>query len=471
MGRPAKHRICKPHPSPRFRDMVRLLNFLRGPEDDGWAAQFLIDGQWQPRNPAALGTKDWEEACELARDRYTIAAAGQPIVKHRAAASHKGHPRAFKVFAEPVAARLHQEAKDADALVNGKGHVAYLAARKIERDLMPKWGEVPITAITEDMLNDWIAYEYRVEDVGATTSKYGVQPRDEMRQIVWKKAARTTLGNLDAALREVWLEAVKQKVVDRRARPMIRRVDHGEEGEARAFIDAAGVRAVARVMTDDWVTTPNGSGTDMKRHFRCYVALISCTGIRPGLETLRIKIGNVNFHTQHGRPVIIVRIIKNQGKHPKARGVVVYEGDRFFNIRRLLIEHISWRKSQGARDNDDLFAWQDGTYRYFRYNFRKVLTEANALTDPMTGEERVAYSFRHYFATKLVELGLSVAQIAEWLGTSSAMVEQHYNRFLTERNAHLVNGYQVGMIDPAVERAMEPWRTEADDELDYLQDR
>ena len=107
----------------------------------------------------------------------------------------------------------------------------------------------------------------------------------------------------------------------------------------------------------------------------------------------------------------------------------------------------------------------------FRYNFRKVLTEANALTDPMTGEERVAYSFRHYFATKLIELGLSVAQIAEWLGTSSAMVEQHYNRFLTERNAHLVNGYQVGMIDPAVERAMEPWRTEADDELDYLQDR
>ena len=69
-----------------------------------------------------------------------------------------------------------------------------------------------------------------------------------------------------------------------------------------------------------------------------------------------------------------------------------------------------------------------------------VLTEANALTDPMTGEERVAYSFRHYFATKLVELGLSVAQIAEWLGSSSRMVEGHYNRFLTERNAHLVNG-------------------------------
>jgi integrase len=470
MGRPAKHRICKPHPSPRFKDKVRLLNFLRGPEDDGWAAQFLIKGQWQPRNPAALGTKDWEEACELARDRYAVADAGQPIVKHRTS-SHKGHPHAFKVFAEPVAARLHQEAKTTDALVPGKGHVAYATARKIERDLMPKWGEVPITAITDNMLNDWVSDEYRVEDVEATISKYGVQPKDETRQIVWKKAARSTLGNLDAAFREVWLEAVKQKVVDRRKRPMIRRVDLGEDGEARAFIDAAGVRAVARVMTDDWVTTPNGSGTEMKRHLRCYVALISCTGIRPGLEALRIKIGHVNFHTQHGHPVIIIRIIKNQGKHPKARGVVVYEGDRFFNIRRLLIEHIAWRKSQGASDNDDLFAWQDGTYPYFRYNFRKVLTDANALTDQMTGEERVPYSFRHYFATKLVELGLSLAQIAEWLGTSSQMIEHHYNRFLNERNAHLINGYEVWMPDPAIERLLEPWRGFGDDEGDELADR
>ena len=44
---------------------------------------------------------------------------------------------------------------------------------------------------------------------------------------------------------------------------------------------------------------------------------------------------------------------------------------------------------------------------------RSVLREANALIDPMTGESRVGYSFRHYFATRLIELGLSVAQIAE----------------------------------------------------------
>ncbi len=97
MGRPAKHRICEPHPVPRFRDKVRLFNFLRGPDDEGWAAQYLINGVWTPRNPAALGTRDWSEACERARDRYNVAAAGQPIVKPRATTKTKTREHAFRL--------------------------------------------------------------------------------------------------------------------------------------------------------------------------------------------------------------------------------------------------------------------------------------------------------------------------------------------------------------------------------------
>ena len=203
---------------------------------------------------------------------------------------------------------------------------------------------------------------------------------------------------------------------------------------------------------------------------RCYLALIASTWVRPGLEALRIKIGNIALLMQKGCPVIIVRVIKHQGKHPSARGVVVYEGD-VFNIRRLLTDLIAWRRSQGATDRDDLFAWQNGRHPFFRDMMRHVLTEANALTDPMTGDERVTYSFRHYFATKLIELGLSVAQIAEWLGTSSRMIEDHYNRFLTERNAHLVNGYQVRMLDPAIEQMLFPWQAADDAALDETADR
>jgi hypothetical protein len=69
-----------------------------------------------------------------------------------------------------------------------------------------------------------------------------------------------------------------------------------------------------------------------------------------------------------------------------------------------------------------------------------VLRETDALIDPTTGEKRVTYSLRHFFATLLIERNLSVAKIAEWLGTSSAMVERHYGKYLVEREAHLLNG-------------------------------
>ena len=129
---------------------------------------------------------------------------------------------------------------------------------------------------------------------------------------------------------------------------------------------------------------------------------------------------------------------------------------------------LSWRRSQGAEDRDYLFAWPDGRFPVFRDALDDVLRHANALTDPMTGEKRVAYSFRHYFATKLITRGLSVAQIAEWLGTSSAMIERHYHKPLMERNAHLLNGVSLRlMIDPNPD----PWRTPEDDRLDELVDR
>jgi hypothetical protein len=56
---------------------VRLLQFVRGSNDTNWYAQFLIDGVWvPPNNPASLSTKNWDEACENARDKYTLVVNG-----------------------------------------------------------------------------------------------------------------------------------------------------------------------------------------------------------------------------------------------------------------------------------------------------------------------------------------------------------------------------------------------------------
>ena len=121
---------------------------------------------------------------------------------------------------------------------------------------------------------DWVSDDYRVEDTEATVARYGRQPKGEGRQKVLKMPSVITLGNLDWALRHVWLEAVADKIVDRRQRPMIDKT-LGEDGEPRAFIDSTGVQAVACVMTDEWIAG-NGHTPDMKRMLRTYIAMIAC---------------------------------------------------------------------------------------------------------------------------------------------------------------------------------------------------
>jgi integrase len=228
--------------------------------------------------------------------------------------------------------------------------------------------------------------------------------------------------------------------VDRRNRPVIDKTEYGEDGEARSFIDDAAVARLEQVMDGKWLVAANGHTTDYKRLLRAYIALAASTGIRPGLELMRIRLGNIRFHTE--QRVISIQIDKDQGKHSKSRSVIVFEGS-VFPIREILQELIAWQREREATDTDYLFSWRDGTFPVFRPGLRHVMEIAECLIDPMTGKQRVMYSFRHYFATKLIERGLSVPQVAAWLGTSSDMVERHYNRFLIGRNAHLVNGNEI----------------------------
>jgi hypothetical protein len=333
MGRKSIHRVSRPHPHKRFANLITLLNYRRGPDDDIWGASFLIDGKWTPKDGISMGTRDFDEAAERARDKFAVLSAGQPITKPRPT-KPKVPERAFRTYAERAIAKLLVQAGEADRNVPGKGHNFRSLIGRIRNDLLPRWGNEAIDQITEHELNEWVR-GHRVKDRGATIAKYGRQRQSEGRQVVYKMPSISTLGNIDWAFRLVWDEAVLDRVVDRRHRPVIDK-SLGADGETRAFIDDLGVRACMRVMSNDWIEATNGYGADLKRLLRCYVALIAASGIRSGLEAKRIRLGDIRFITQAGRGVIIIRVIKDQGKHPEARSVVVFEGNPALNVRHLV---------------------------------------------------------------------------------------------------------------------------------------
>jgi integrase len=456
---PRSATVSIPHPSPRFRDTIRLRQGRRGPTDLLWCATFCVDGKWLTTKPISLGTTDFGEACEVARDKYAaMNGQGVEAVLRTYNSSEPKVAHRFADYADRAIVKLVAQAQAADAVAQGKGHNYRQIARRIRCDLVPQWGETEITKLTDDALRHWIEFEYRVEDRKATVALHGRQPRNAARQQVLVKPAANTLGNLDQALLYVWTEAVADQVVERRQRPMIDR-SLGEDSEPRAFIDAAGLKAMAQVMTDAWVASDEGHSSDLKRLLRGYVALISATGIRPGMETKRVRLGDIHFEVQRGRPIIVVTVRARQAKHPQRRDVVVLESGTEFNVRRLLRELRTWRQSHGATDGDPLFAYPDGREPLFRDVLDTVLHKANAAIDPDTGEKRVGYSLRHYFATKLIEeTDLSIPVIAAWMGTSSDMIERNYNRFILKRQAHRLTGVnpwssmmsETGRTDPTI---------------------
>ena len=121
MGRKSTHRVSRPHPHKRFANVITLLNYRRGPDDDIWGANFLIDGKWTPKDGVSLGTRDFDEAAERARDKYALLTAGPPIAKPRAT-KPKVPEHAFRIYAERAIAKLKAQADEADAKVRGKGH-------------------------------------------------------------------------------------------------------------------------------------------------------------------------------------------------------------------------------------------------------------------------------------------------------------------------------------------------------------
>jgi len=54
------------------------------------------------------------------------------------------------------------------------------------------------------------------------------------------------------------------------------------------------------------------------------------------------------------------------------------------------------------------------------------------------GTDRVAYSFRHTYATFRLMEGVDVYFLARQIGTSVSMIEQHYGHITPGRNAGLI---------------------------------
>ena len=70
-----------------------------------------------------------------------------------------------------------------------------------------------------------------------------------------------------------------------------------------------------------------------------------------------------------------------------------------------------------------------------------LLDNLGLLIDPRTGKERTLYSLRHMYATHvLTKHRMSIEELAEHMGTSVTMIQNHYNHIILRKAAPRIAG-------------------------------
>jgi integrase len=178
-----------------------------------------------------------------------------------------------------------------------------------------------------------------------------------------------------------------------------------------------------------WIGMTDKPSSTWHRTLTYNMILIACnTGMRPAeMKNLRWR-DIMSAKDREGREIVVLFV---QGKG-KSRKLVAPKsvGDYLERIRVI---------SKATQLEDRVFTNITGKPAKTLYNYLigDLLNEAN-LREGMQGVPRSTYCFRHTYATLRLQEGVDVYFLAEQMGTSVHMIEQHYGHVNTIKHADRV---------------------------------
>lgn len=192
-----------------------------------------------------------------------------------------------------------------------------------------------------------------------------------------------------------------------------------------------------------------------------FVLVMCNTGMRPGeAKNLRWK-DVTTAHDRDGNAIVVLFV---QGKGKSRKLVAIPSVGKYLDrIRQMTKEQNRKRLERSGmkhvpehatepRPDDPVFTTIDGApaLTLYKHLIDDLLTTAN-LRDGPCGTVRSTYSFRHTYATMRLSEGVDVYLLAEQMGTSVKMIEDHYGHVDAIRHADRVlqgaGGWKGGRPD------------------------
>ena len=306
--------------------------------------------------------------------------------------------------------------------------IANLAIKRMEEELAGGYGKAAYRSYILALKNYHIPYfkAHHIDSIDyAALKRFAVWREREMK----RPPSKSTQNTHNAALNRVFDEAELRNYITKLQRPHIENKG-GAGSERRPDIRIDEYPALLRAMRDYIKYGREGHERNMRLLLRDYVLILANTGIRQGTEILNLKWRDISLTKSNGREYLTMRV---KGKTQKWRTIQVRHRvarylerikDRDDKLRKMTLRSLLAKGLDKpvitATHNADLTT-------AFGRMFTRMLKQADLLVDTHTGKTRTLYSLRHFYAThELTKGNVTAYQLAEHMGTSVAMLQDHY---------------------------------------------
>ena len=369
-----------------------------------WQARFKVDGHWIR---VTTKQKDLKAAKDAANDLYLEA-------RFRAKNNVPVQTKRFRDVANLAIDRMEK------ALNAGQGKKVYRDyTQAINNYLIPFFGLHNIDRVNYAMVQEFSAW--RVE-------KLGREPK------------ASTLNTHNSALNRIFDEALTRGYIAKTHVPILE--NKGRDARRRPDFTLDEYRKLYRALRR-WVKEGRaGKSTLMRELLRDYVLILANTGMRHGTEAQNLCWKHVSIIEQNGRSYVAMWV---KGKTKERELIARHSCLRYLkriHSRCPDISDIEFEEFLKTGSDKPVFRLPDGTVtKNLNQTFRAFMSESGLLKDPKTGQNRTLYSLRHMYATfAIVHGNVDLHLLSRQMGTSIAMLEQHYSHLIPRLKAEQLAG-------------------------------
>ncbi len=367
------------------------LVLYKRPNSRVWQCRYkLYDNQWHRQTTKRTVLSD---AVRVGGELYDEARFRERV----------GLAPARKTFSQIAALTVEEMRRDLAAGTGKKIYDDYIQV--IERYLVPFFGDRQLQTLKHKDIAEFEVWR---------NTKMGKRPKSSTLMTYASAFTRVC----KTATERGWLsESVVLPLMSRK----------GEKGTVRPAFSAEEVVALRSAMVG-WQTGGRTAEDSDFRQLLCdYVEFLLLTGSRHGTEAMGVSWQHCEWYSADGVKYLRIWVDGKTGgrwliaKHELA--AVLFR----LHSRQRDIAHKPFDTVLG-RHKGWLFRTADGRRPYsFNGLFRRLLRHCELLTNN-SGATRTLYSLRHTYATAALVAATDIHTLSKQMGTSVAMLEQHYSK-------------------------------------------